>query len=253
MSGVASPTSGSARRHDTPHPPGPLADGRAPTVAVIEKNALIRECMARSLAQALEHDVIFCSSVEDWLHDPDSSQTPLLIVCAWRGEGHHDLPLLSQAARRQRTIVLSDIEDIELIRLALEQGVRGYIPASLPLDVVVEAIRLVEAGGVFVPASSFMVRNEGTNDHFSFTARQSAVVEALCKGKANKRIAHELNMCESTVKVHVRNIMKKLKAKNRTEAALIVNGLLEEPARAKSNKAKSEEIEPNQVPRSLRF
>jgi len=51
------------------------------------------------------------------------------------------------------------------------------------------------------------------------------VVRALCRGKANKVIAYELNMCESTVKVHVRNIMKKLKAKNRTEVAVMFKSL----------------------------
>ena len=202
------------------------ANSRKPHIAVIEKNALIRECVARCLAQALGYDVIFCSSIEDWVHIRGDGQTSLLIVCAWHGEGTHALPHLSETAMGQRTIVMSNIEDIELIRIALEQGVRGYIPMSLPLEVAVEAIRLVEAGGVFVPASSLMAPSEGLHGHF--TARQAAVVDALCKGKANKRIAHELNMCESTVKVHVRNIMKKLCAKNRTEVALIVNGLLEE-------------------------
>jgi DNA-binding NarL/FixJ family response regulator len=57
-----------------------------------------------------------------------------------------------------------------------------------------------------------------------FTSRQAAVVDALLKGKANKIIADELNMCENTVKVHVRRIMMKLKARNRTEVAYIVNG-----------------------------
>ena len=61
-----------------------------------------------------------------------------------------------------------------------------------------------------------------------FTRRQVAVIDALRKGKANKIIAYELNMCESTVKVHVRNIMKKLNAKNRTEVAYLASGLLHE-------------------------
>nr|WP_246482341.1 LuxR C-terminal-related transcriptional regulator [Methylopila capsulata] len=56
-----------------------------------------------------------------------------------------------------------------------------------------------------------------------FTARQAAVVDALRQGKANKIIAYELNMRESTVKVHVRNIMRKLKAKNRTEVAFMTS------------------------------
>jgi DNA-binding NarL/FixJ family response regulator len=59
-----------------------------------------------------------------------------------------------------------------------------------------------------------------------FTARQAAVVEALRRGKANKIIAYELKMRESTVKVHVRNIMKKLHATNRTEVAFMANRLL---------------------------
>lgn len=203
-----------------------------PHIAVIEKNALIRECVARCLAQALDHDAVFYSDIEDWLEVSEGKQASLVIVCAWQGDGSHSLAQLAKVARHGITIMLSNIEDIDNIRMALEQGVRGYILASLPLDVAIEAIRLVEAGGVFVPASSLLAdRSSKAQSPFTFTARQAAVAEALRKGKANKRIAHELNMCESTVKVHVRNILKKLNAKNRTEAALIVNGLLGDSAR----------------------
>jgi DNA-binding NarL/FixJ family response regulator len=55
------------------------------------------------------------------------------------------------------------------------------------------------------------------------TARQTSVANALRQGKANKIIAYELNMCESTVKVHIRSIMKKLHATNRTEVAYKLN------------------------------
>jgi DNA-binding NarL/FixJ family response regulator len=58
-----------------------------------------------------------------------------------------------------------------------------------------------------------------------FTLRQAEVVKALRRGKANKIIAYELNLRESTVKVHIRNIMKKLKATNRTEVAYKINDL----------------------------
>jgi hypothetical protein len=56
------------------------------------------------------------------------------------------------------------------------------------------------------------------------------VVESLRQGKPNKIIAYELNLCESTVKVHVRNIMKKLRAKNRTEVAFLMNGVGDKPS-----------------------
>jgi DNA-binding NarL/FixJ family response regulator len=58
-----------------------------------------------------------------------------------------------------------------------------------------------------------------------FTVRQLTVIESLRQGKSNKVIAYELNMCESTVKVHVRHIMKKLGAKNRTEVAFLMNSV----------------------------
>ena len=61
------------------------------------------------------------------------------------------------------------------------------------------------------------------------TGRQLQVVEAIRQGKPNKVIAYELNMCESTVKVHVRAIMKKLKARNRTEVAYLYPSSMGEP------------------------
>jgi DNA-binding NarL/FixJ family response regulator len=117
---------------------------------------------------------------------------------------------------------------------ALEAGARGVIPTSLPLPVAVEAMRLVTVGGTFVPASCLTTLQRASHDTATadpagagiFTSRQAAVIEALRKGKANKIIAYELNMRESTVKVHVRNIMKKLKARNRTEVAYIANGMM---------------------------
>jgi DNA-binding NarL/FixJ family response regulator len=51
------------------------------------------------------------------------------------------------------------------------------------------------------------------------TQREVEVAEAIRKGKPNKIIAYELNLCESTIKVHIRNIMKKLNATNRTQVA----------------------------------
>jgi DNA-binding NarL/FixJ family response regulator len=148
---------------------------------------------------------------------------------------NRDIALLSQATNPLPTILMSDVEDADHIVDALERGARGYIPTSVSLDVAIEAMRLVRAGGVFVPASSLIASRRSAAEgavaarqtrHAMFTARQSAVVEALRRGKANKIIAYELNMRESTVKVHVRNIMKKLRAKNRTEVAFMASGFL---------------------------
>jgi DNA-binding NarL/FixJ family response regulator len=126
--------------------------------------------------------------------------------------------------------VLSDFEDPDSIRHALNLGVRGYIPTSLASLVAVEAVHLVCVGGTFAPAAALL----GQGDHRQasagdaqiegFTQRQSQILQCLQRGMANKLIAYELNMCESTVKVHIRNIMKKLNATNRTQVAYLTRG-----------------------------
>ena len=129
--------------------------------------------------------------------------------------------------------VLSDYEDAENIRAAFELGVHGYIPTSLGSLVAVQAVHLVCAGGSFAPAAALLSPSEarggsdGAPQLEGFTQRQAQILDCLRRGLANKLIAYELNMCESTVKVHIRNIMKKLNATNRTQVVYLTNGLFE--------------------------
>jgi DNA-binding NarL/FixJ family response regulator len=211
--------------------------GEATTIVIIERRALTRECLARCLEAVLGQTVLSFSTVEDWHESSDTvSASVILLGIAGElraGESRHQIASLMQAANLPPIVILADGEDPDQIVEMLHAGVRGYIPTSLPLDVTIEAMRLVRAGGIFAPASSLIgARRPRESPHSKrlvgngmFTARQAAVVEALRRGKANKIIAYELNMSESTVKVHVRNIMKKLKAKNRTEVAFMTNGI----------------------------
>jgi DNA-binding NarL/FixJ family response regulator len=125
-------------------------------------------------------------------------------------------------------VIMGDINSTEQVIGAIRCGAKGYVPTSTPLEIALEALNLVRVGGTFVPAATLLPSlEERMSDQASeadqpaslFTERQLAVVQALRQGKANKVIAYELNMCESTVKVHVRAIMRKLKASNRTEVA----------------------------------
>jgi DNA-binding NarL/FixJ family response regulator len=134
-------------------------------------------------------------------------------------------------------VLLADCEDVSCISQAFRWGVRGYIPTRLKAPVVIEALRLVQAGGTFLPAdllvkaledepsSSSVVGKQLTSVEpttvADLTPRQREVLERLRRGMPNKLIAYELQMQEGTVKVHVRHIMKKLKATNRTQAALL--------------------------------
>jgi DNA-binding NarL/FixJ family response regulator len=211
----------------------------ATTIVVIDKRALVRTCFARCLQAASKRTVVSFPNVDSWLKVCDGTLASLVLLCIVGKpndlETLRDITRLCQQANRLPTILLSDVEDPGQIADAIGRGVRGYIPTSMPIEVVIEILRLVIAGGDFVPASSLIAARQSNNcitasQHSGaglLTARQAAVVEALRRGKANKIIAYELNMSESTVKVHIRNIMKKLKARNRTEVAFMTNEIMQ--------------------------
>lgn len=221
-------------------------DGRVSNVdmiVVVESRVLIRDCISKSIAQVIgENNVYACADIDQWIADaPHYSRPTLILFCIGRrgkldDETIEKLTSIGDRDLLSRVVLMSDGEDADGILDALEQGVRGYIPTSVSLEVAIEAMRLVRAGGIFVPASSMIAARTspggGMNGRKSrltdeFTPRQAEVVEALRQGKANKVIAYDLNMQESTVKVHVRNIMKKLRARNRTEVAYLTRGLFE--------------------------
>ena len=124
-------------------------------------------------------------------------------------------------------VTLASANDIDLARAAIRHGAKGYIPVTMGFDIAVEAIRFVLVGGTYAPTDYLLAPDQhGLSTPKALppvgvlTGREISVVTAIKQGKSNKVIAHELNMCESTVKVHVRNVMKKLNAKNRTEVAM---------------------------------
>jgi DNA-binding NarL/FixJ family response regulator len=202
-------------------------------IIVIEKRDLLRDCLTRCLVSAFGPSVVSFPSVKRWtevIGDTPGGVVVLSIGGKSRAPDpiEREFCLLRRFANHLPIIVLADAEEPSQIVDALQRGARGYIPTSVSLAIAIEAVRLVRAGGTYAPAGTLIgvkTRRMGLDRSGDklFTDRQADVLEALRTGKANKTIAYELNLHESTVKIHVRNIMKKLRAKNRTEVAYIAN------------------------------
>ncbi|NGO52946.1 response regulator transcription factor [Allomesorhizobium camelthorni] len=207
---------------------------------ILDSRALDRECLASALVDhELGMAVAAVGSIEEW-RGKRATHPPLGAILFNLGGRRLTDPGIADEIRRISTefksipvVILADTDDLAQILTALECGARGYIPSSVGIDVCVEAINLAAAGGIFVPASSVLsmrhLIDSGSREiqplTGMFTIRQAEVAQQLVRGKANKIIAYELNLRESTVKVHIRNIMKKLKATNRTEVAYKLNDL----------------------------
>ncbi len=123
-------------------------------------------------------------------------------------------------------VVLSASEQAEDIHRLLSAGALGYVTKSSPSEVILGALRLVLAGGVYIPPSLLDHHHNGGVEYDSsrpapLTSRQVEVLRELVKGQSNKQIAKALEVTEGTVKIHLAAIFRILKVNNRTEAVLV--------------------------------
>jgi two-component system NarL family response regulator len=121
---------------------------------------------------------------------------------------------------RSRFIVFTGSGSDEDIYRALRAGVQSYLWKSMPQEQLLEAIRIVDSGGRKIPAPVARVFSERV-PQLDLTARELEILEQMVNGKSNKRIATALSITEGTVKAHVSNIMRKLDAADRTQAAMM--------------------------------
>jgi len=119
-----------------------------------------------------------------------------------------------------RVIILTTFEgDVEIQR-ALEAGARGYMLKSMPPKELVEVIRQVHAGKKRIPPQLAAQLAEHMSDE-DLTPREIEVLSQIAGGNRNRDIAEKLFITEETVKVHIKHIMEKLGASDRTQAVAI--------------------------------
>lgn len=121
---------------------------------------------------------------------------------------------------KARILMLTTFEGDVEIRRALQAGARGYMLKSMPPRDLIEGIREVHAGKKKIPpdVASQLAEHMGEE---ALTAREIEVLQKVAGGNRNKDIADRLFITEETVKVHIKHIMEKLGAKDRTEAVSI--------------------------------
>ena len=127
-----------------------------------------------------------------------------------------------------RIIMLSSSDSDGEIQRALRSGASGYVLKSMPQADLLAVIRSVHAGRRHVPAEVAAVLAEHLGEE-SLTAREVEVLRLIRDGHKNKQIADRLSISENTVNFHVKNIVEKLGANDRTHAVTIAvrRGLLE--------------------------
>lgn len=205
--------------------------GKPLHVLLIDDHPLFREGL-RSLLERMDPTarIVEVDSCEAALAMGDRHGPSLdLILLDLALPGMNGLEGISRFRARFPTtpvVVISATVDAARVKQAIERGAQGFIPKSTPPDVLVSALRLIESGGVYVPAS-VMHTDERRPDATrggpapSFTSAQARVLTLLARGQSNKDIGAALDISDNTVRVHVSAILRTLRVSNRTEALAV--------------------------------
>lgn len=157
--------------------------------------------------------------------------------------GLETLQLLTQDQPSCAVIILTVSEEADELGQALRDGARGYLVKNIDAEALVAAIRRAAAGEAVIAESMTAKLVEQFRGHANhappapghgernrLTARETQIVQWLARGASNKVIARELDVSESTVKIHVQNVLKKLNLTSRVQVAVyaVEHGLYSE-------------------------
>jgi DNA-binding NarL/FixJ family response regulator len=211
-------------------------------ILVVDDHALIREAMQLVLRQLDANiEVIEAGNCADALAAAGRHPDLGLILLDIQLPGVSGLDGLGDFRERHPAIpvvVLSGSENRDDVMRAIDGGAMGFIPKSQPSRVMINALRLVLAGGVYLPVkilgvpAAFAAASSSPASgavrapaDLGLTGRQSDVLALLIQGKPNKIICRELGLAEGTVKIHVTAILRALGVANRTQAVIAVSRL----------------------------
>lgn len=117
--------------------------------------------------------------------------------------------------------IVSGVNDARIIRTLLDGGARGYIPKLAGSEQLMDALRRILQGEIYLPDALFIPASPSTADGDKtspLTSRQQEILPLLAEGMPNKQIANTLGVTEGTIKQHLKDLFRRLGARNRTQA-----------------------------------
>jgi DNA-binding NarL/FixJ family response regulator len=202
----------------------PPLESETSAVLIADDHPLFRDALAQIVTSTMPHAIVVeCGSIEDAQAALGRQDFELILLDVNMPgmNGMAGLLSLRNKAPATPVVIVSGREDKETVDQAMGCGAAGFIPKSLSRDDMRSALVAVLAGEISLPGEPAI---DGVPDRHAAIAtlsgQQRRVLEMISAGKANKIIAYELSISESTVKAHVTAILRKLKLRSRIQAAL---------------------------------
>jgi DNA-binding NarL/FixJ family response regulator len=198
-------------------------------ILVIDDHALVREGL-RNVMQGLGSDVEVLEAEFGQQGCNLAAQHPdldlvLLDLALPDMSGLDALDLFGMRHADLPVVILSGTGDAQVMRQCLDRGAAGFLPKSSLSGILVSALRLVLAGGTYVPPemlfdTSPRTRRPDTLAGLGITRRQAEVLQLMVNGCSNKDIARQLGLSDQTIKTHVTAILRTLNVQSRSRAVV---------------------------------
>ncbi|MBI4988623.1 MAG: response regulator transcription factor [Rhodocyclales bacterium] len=199
---------------------------------VIDDHAMVREGLLQILRKLGPNVVQYeAQDAESALLLMETEKEFDLVLLDIMLPGTNGLSLLGILRKRfpaAPVMVLSALDDLDTVNRAMRLGAAGYVTKSGDGDTLLDALKRVLAGEVYLPPhlhdklsvtlSSGLGRGRSLSDRYGLTEGQRRVTELLREGKSNREIGDMLGLTEGTVKVHVSKIFRKMGVVSRAEA-----------------------------------
>jgi two-component system nitrate/nitrite response regulator NarL len=213
------------------------ADSDIPTV-IVSPHEITRAGL-RAVLASTRYRVVQSSSRVDGLDCLRQLTGPVLLIAAASSPRvAEDVRAAKEGISDVSVLILRDRQDPDLDLILLKLGASGFVDPQIDLPCLIRAAESVLSGhAVLTPeVSAALVARLAMSDaadsrsnlrpqpRRSLSAREAAILECLADGVSNKLIARRLDITEGTVKVHVKGILRKIGAQNRTQAALWARG-----------------------------
>lgn len=196
-----------------------------PNILLADDHDLVRETIAAYLATVDDFRISSAPNLDTALELMSGLDAIDLLILDYHMPGMNGLNGLERAKKTfptAKVALMSGVANRDVANTAMTRGADGFIPKSLSAASMVNAIKFILSGERYFPFD-FGTETQDTprdSDFATLSDREMQTLEQLCMGLSNKEIARNLDIQEVTVKLHVKNLLAKLKVSNRTQAAL---------------------------------
>ncbi|MBB5256043.1 response regulator [Rhizobium leguminosarum] len=193
------------------------------TIAIVDDHPLFREGVSRSLSEIKDFVVVGEGASADDAVTLAASHMPdvLLLDVSMPGGGIGAISEILVRSPQTNVLMLTASEEVDALMVVMRRGAAGYLVKGIGSRGLAEAIRTVAGGSRYIsPTMRAKVEQSLLDRPASLTPRETEVMELVAEGLTNKHIARRLDLQEKTVKHHMTEILSKIGASNRTEAAI---------------------------------